>query len=83
MFFYCVQKTLVHWLLEEFRPNSRVGVDLKLISNGDWEFMYRALANQSIILVPINNNIIDMIWVDNRPEPPTREAYVWPLEYAG
>lgn len=77
------QKRLDEWLLDEFKPNSRIGADLKLISNGDWEFLYHALANESISLVPINNNLIDMIWVDNRPDNPTREAYVWPLEYAG
>lgn len=71
------------WLIDELKPNSRVGTDLKLISNGDWEYLYRSLANESIILVPINNNIIDMIWEENRPNYPIREAYVWPLEYAG
>ncbi|VVC30469.1 Hypothetical protein CINCED_3A013194 [Cinara cedri] len=76
-------KRLDEWLVDEFKPNARVAVDLKLISNGDWEFLYRALANESIILVPINNNIIDLIWVENRPSYPMREAYVWPLEYAG
>ncbi|XP_050428799.1 xaa-Pro aminopeptidase ApepP-like [Adelges cooleyi] len=87
----CDWQLLVHgeslrldeWILDEFKPNSRIGADLKLISNGDWEFMYRTLANASINLVPINNNLIDLIWVDNRPNYPAHEAFVWPLEYAG
>lgn len=82
-YIYCTQKRLDEWLLDEFKSNARVGADLKLISNGDWEFLHRALTNKSISLVPINHNLIDMIWVDNRPEYPTRSAYVWPLEYAG
>lgn len=66
------------------KPHSRIGVDLKFISNGDWEFMERILTNATINLVPINYNLIDKIWDDEiRPNYPAYKAYVWPLEYAG
>lgn len=40
-------------------------------------------AKENITLVSVNNNLVDHIWIKNRPEYPKKTAFVQVLEYSG
>lgn len=63
----------------------RVGVDPRLLPNSEWEQLSRALAHpyKTILLWPVNANLVDGVWGLDRPNATDMHAYVWLEEYAG
>lgn len=70
--------------MDEIRVGGRVGADPALVANSQWEKWSKKLAEHSIYLLPIKNNLIDLIWPEEtRANYSKHEAYIWPSEYAG
>lgn len=78
------QKNLTDWLKDEIRVGGRVGADPALIANSQWEIWSKKLAEHSIYLLPVRNNLIDHIWPEEIRQNYSRHvAYEWPIEFAG
>lgn len=75
--------TLADWLKRNLKPGSRIGADPKLIPNTGWEMLKEQLENSSIHLVEVRKNLIDLIWIKNRPAPSNKLVYEWEMKYAG
>lgn len=78
--------TKAQWLKKVLTNGSRVGADPKLISNGTWSRLEEALRNvgADVILVPVQSNPIDKIWVDGtRPPKRSKNVFVWELSFSG
>lgn len=64
----------------------RIGADPKLVPNSEWEMIMRLIVptSKALILMPIAQNVVDLIWPENeRPVPVTMEAFVWTEDFAG
>ncbi|KAK2586968.1 hypothetical protein KPH14_010942 [Odynerus spinipes] len=77
--------SITEWLKHEFkgRPNVRIGADPTLVPAATWEAWEIDLANSSISLVAVHNNLIDLIWQVGRPNYNSYIAYPLKDEYAG
>lgn len=74
---------LSEWLLRELPSNSRVGGDVRTMSNTDWDTISRSVS-KSLIFSSVMNNSVDLIWPEkDRPPTTNYNPYVWPEEYAG
>lgn len=65
------------------KPLGRVGADPTLVSSANWERWAKKLAENSIYLLPIRSNLVDIVWGNDKPLYSKHDAYVWPMEYAG
>ncbi|XP_026292242.1 xaa-Pro aminopeptidase 1 [Frankliniella occidentalis] len=70
------------WLSKVLPIGSRVGVDPQLMSYDSWHPMQTQLEASGMLLVPIQVNLIDVIWED-RPAPPCNIVQPHPLKYSG
>lgn len=75
--------TQAEWLKNNLHEGARIGADPKLISNTLWTSLKYELENNSIHLVEVRRNLIDLIWTENRPPPSNKYAEVWDIKYAG
>lgn len=70
------------WLSKVLPSGSRVGVDPQLMSYDSWHPMQTLLEASGMFLVPVQTNLIDVLWED-RPAPPCNLIQPHPLKYSG
>uniref|UniRef100_A0A8C5HEI7 Xaa-Pro aminopeptidase 1 n=1 Tax=Gouania willdenowi TaxID=441366 RepID=A0A8C5HEI7_GOUWI len=70
------------WLISVLPENSRVGVDPWIIAADQWKTMSKALSSAGHSLVALQDNLIDVVWID-RPERPSKQLRTLGLEYTG
>ncbi|XP_076174518.1 xaa-Pro aminopeptidase 1 [Ptiloglossa arizonensis] len=77
--------SITEWLKHEFqsREHVRIGADPTLVSADRWETWEQELANSSVRLVPVRNNLVDLIWQVGRPNYNSYAAYPLPDKYTG
>ncbi|CAL1684335.1 unnamed protein product [Lasius platythorax] len=77
--------TITEWLIHEFQNRSeiRIGANPRLISAFMWEMWENELANSSISLVAVHNDLVDLIWQVGRPEYNPHAAYPLADQYSG
>ncbi|KAK9874996.1 hypothetical protein WA026_005809 [Henosepilachna vigintioctopunctata] len=75
--------TMSEWLKKEFPKGGRIGVDPKLISEHMWQNLESDFKGTSIILTPIEVNLIDAIWTESRPPKRNKNVFVLEEKYAG
>ncbi|XP_034173971.2 xaa-Pro aminopeptidase ApepP isoform X2 [Osmia lignaria lignaria] len=77
--------SITEWLKHQFqsRAIARIGADPTLVSAIDWEMWEDELANSSVRLVPVHNNLVDLIWQVGRPNYNTHPAYPLQDKYSG
>lgn len=70
------------WLAKVLPSCSRIGVDPFVISNDTWKPLATHLGRAGHTLVPISENLIDVIW-DDRPSPPANSIEPLSIKYTG
>ncbi|XP_072094981.1 xaa-Pro aminopeptidase 1 isoform X2 [Mobula birostris] len=70
------------WLIKVLPEQSKVGVDPFIIAYDQWKTLSKALKNAGHILVPMEENLADMIWKD-QPSRPCKPLLVMDLSYTG
>uniref|UniRef100_A0A7M4EZY5 X-prolyl aminopeptidase 1 n=1 Tax=Crocodylus porosus TaxID=8502 RepID=A0A7M4EZY5_CROPO len=70
------------WLVSVLPEGSRVGVDPFIISADQWKRMSKVLRSAGHTLVPVSENLIDVVWVD-RPQRPCKPLITLGLSYTG
>ncbi|XP_076287717.1 xaa-Pro aminopeptidase 1-like isoform X2 [Lasioglossum baleicum] len=77
--------SIPEWLINEFRsgPSARIGADPTLVSASLWISWEQALANSPVKLVPVRNNLVDLIWQVGRPNYNPHAAYPLPDKFSG
>uniref|UniRef100_A0AAG5CW59 Xaa-Pro aminopeptidase n=1 Tax=Anopheles atroparvus TaxID=41427 RepID=A0AAG5CW59_ANOAO len=73
--------TVAEYLLSELTPSARVGGDPQLIPHQQWKALEGELSAEFIRLVPINRNLVDMVWGARRPA--SSALKVHPVRFAG
>lgn len=76
--------TTAEWLNDVLAPGSRVGIDPFLFSFDAAEELRENISKKNHELVLLSkSNLIDEIWKESRPKPPSQSVRVHPLKYAG
>ncbi|XP_063720525.1 xaa-Pro aminopeptidase ApepP-like isoform X2 [Symsagittifera roscoffensis] len=74
------------WLADNCSRGSYVGIDPTLISENTWQKWGKELATRESKLVPVSQNLVDMVWAEAAEERlayEEKELFVYPLQYAG
>ena len=71
------------WLISVLPPNSTVGADPTLTSYTSWVCMHIALTAAGHRLIPLDENLIDKVWGDERPPLDLKPIVAHPLQYSG
>ncbi|ELU14220.1 hypothetical protein CAPTEDRAFT_169985 [Capitella teleta] len=68
------------WLCDVLPTSGRVGVDPFLMSAVAWEALNKKLQSEGLDLIPVKDNLIDLVWEDQPPRPNNRiftQALKW------
>lgn len=72
------------WLLQNLSPGSIVGLDPKYYGKLEWDALEATLAGNNVTLSHVNyNNLVDMVWSDDRPECPTDPVRQLSVQFSG
>ncbi|XP_030431229.1 xaa-Pro aminopeptidase 2 isoform X3 [Gopherus evgoodei] len=71
------------WLLQEIPAGENIGLDPFLFSIDLWNSYAHVLQGSSRTLVPIEDNLVDLVWGSQRPPLPTSEIYLLPETFTG
>ncbi|XP_075222774.1 aminopeptidase P isoform X3 [Lycorma delicatula] len=74
--------TLSAWLSKNLPNGSYVGADPHLVSYLTWSTLSNDLQAAGINLVPVNINLVDLIW-DDQPSPPSSVVHPLSMKYTG
>ncbi|XP_017103764.2 uncharacterized protein [Drosophila bipectinata] len=76
--------SVAEWLGSHVKYDLRVGADPHLVPHSLWMQWERELEEKFLKLVKINNNLVDLIWGDERPAPPAGQVIrVHKQDFAG
>ncbi|XP_033756738.1 xaa-Pro aminopeptidase 1-like [Pecten maximus] len=70
------------WLAKELPVGGKVGVDPYLMSLDAWKPMCKHLKSTGHSMVPITQNLVDLVW-DDQPDPPTNTLLILQDSYTG
>ncbi|XP_067858197.1 xaa-Pro aminopeptidase 1 isoform X1 [Heptranchias perlo] len=70
------------WLIKVLPEESKVGVDPFVISADQWKNLSKALRSAGHALVPVKENLVDVIWKE-QPSRPCNPLLVMDLSYTG
>ena len=76
------ETSLARWLKETVTGPAQIGFDPWLMSQAQITQARSALEGTEIALIPVSDNPVDRIWID-QPDPPMEPAKVHPMEFAG
>lgn len=71
------------WIQEVLPVGANISLDPFLFSIDTWNSYSQALHGSGRTLVPIETNLVDQVWADQRPPPASREIYSLPAAFTG
>ena len=73
------------WLCKVLPTEGRVGVDPYLMAASAWKPLCKQLASNGMALVPVEQNLIDIVWAENgnKPSTPANPVIHLDLKYTG
>lgn len=75
--------TWQEYLVKNISAGSRIGLDPKLICGADAHQISAQLKPIGSSLVPIQENLVDAAWGEERPKAPKDKIFVQPIQYSG
>ncbi|NXE30331.1 XPP2 aminopeptidase, partial [Ardeotis kori] len=76
-------ESITLWILEAVPEGGNISLDPFLFSVETWNSYSWALAGSGRTLLPIEPNLVDQAWGDQRPPPASGEIYSLPAAFAG
>ncbi|OPJ85952.1 xaa-Pro aminopeptidase 2 [Patagioenas fasciata monilis] len=71
------------WIMEAVTVGGNISLDPFLFSIDTWNSYSQALHGSGRTLLPIETNLVDQAWGDQRPSPPSGEIYSLPAAFTG
>uniref|UniRef100_A0A663MAG1 Xaa-Pro aminopeptidase 2 n=1 Tax=Athene cunicularia TaxID=194338 RepID=A0A663MAG1_ATHCN len=71
------------WILKAVPVGGNISLDPFLFSIDTWNSYSQALHGSGRTLLPIENNLVDQVWGDQRPPPASSEIYTLPAAFTG
>ncbi|CAK9187567.1 unnamed protein product [Ilex paraguariensis] len=76
--------TTSEWLNDVLAPGCRIGIDPFLFSSDAAEELKEAISKRNHELVYLTDfNLVDQVWKESRPKPPSKPIRVHDVKYAG
>ncbi|XP_043266621.1 xaa-Pro aminopeptidase ApepP-like [Venturia canescens] len=75
--------TSIEWLISVLPANSTVGADPNILSYTVWAHMHKALTAAGHRLMPLDENLVDRVWGEDRPAFSLNPIVAHPLIYTG
>ncbi|KAM4665211.1 xaa-Pro aminopeptidase 2 [Discoglossus pictus] len=75
--------SIINWILEELNVGDEIGFDPFLFSIDEWQGYHTLLQDSGRILRSIPNNLVDLVWGDQRPPLPNNEIFSLNDEFVG
>ncbi|EIN09077.1 Creatinase/aminopeptidase [Punctularia strigosozonata HHB-11173 SS5] len=75
--------TWQEFLHKNLEKNTRIGLDPTLLSVSDAQSLREALSPVHSELVPLEDNLVDLVWGADRPPRPTNPIFALDVKYAG
>ncbi|CAF1367203.1 unnamed protein product [Adineta ricciae] len=75
--------SISNWLSRNLEKNSFIGCDPQLISINEWEEWKKTLEQTDKHLIPIHENLIDILWNKQRPDLPNNSIWKYEIQFAG
>ncbi|CAF1015443.1 unnamed protein product [Rotaria sordida] len=75
--------SITNWIARNLEKNSFVGCDPQLVSINEWKEWKETLEQSDKQLVPIDINLIDILWDKQRPELPDEPIWKHDIQYSG
>ncbi|NXL94296.1 XPP2 aminopeptidase, partial [Alectura lathami] len=69
------------WILEAAPAGGNISLDPFLFSIATWKSYSQALQGSGMTLLPMETNLVDEVWGDQRPPPASSEIYSLPAEF--
>ena len=79
---YDTGDTLNGWIEKNVSAGDQIGYDPKLFTVSNIAVLEKRLAAKNVTLVPVEQNLIDLLW-DDQPAEPTEKVSVFPDSIAG
>ncbi|ORY25163.1 peptidase M24, structural domain-containing protein [Naematelia encephala] len=74
--------TWAQWLLDGLQPMSKIGIDPTVIPFSETKNLSSSLANSKSTLIPIKDNLIDVLW-PSRPQRPKNPIFHLDVKFTG
>lgn len=71
------------WLSEVLADGARVGAFKKYVSIDTWQSYDTALSGKNIAFVGVANDLVDLIWTEDRPARPNNPVFIHDISFAG
>ncbi|KAJ3112371.1 hypothetical protein HDU96_004616 [Phlyctochytrium bullatum] len=71
------------WLLQVLPPSSNIGLDPTLITVASARLLSEVLAPAGHTIVPVSENLVDIVWKETRPPHPKGKIADHPVRYSG
>ncbi|CAO0802804.1 unnamed protein product [Mucor circinelloides] len=75
--------TWQEYLVSRLPSGSRIGLDASLTTVADAHDLKERLETVHSVLVPVERNLVDIAWGNQRPSAPHDKVFVHPVEFAG
>ncbi|CAF3418743.1 unnamed protein product [Rotaria socialis] len=75
--------SIANWIARNLEKNSFVGCDPQLLSINEWKEWKDTLEQADKQLVPIEINLIDILWNKQRPELPQESIWKHDIQFSG
>ncbi|NXG20442.1 XPP2 aminopeptidase, partial [Grallaria varia] len=76
-------ESIATWILEEVPVGGIISLDPFLFSIATWSSYSQALHGSGRTLQPLETNLVDQVWGDQRPPPSSSEIYALPAAFTG
>ncbi|KAJ7414744.1 Xaa-Pro aminopeptidase 2 [Willisornis vidua] len=76
-------ESIAMWILEAVPVGGNISLDPFLFSIATWNSYNQALQGSGRILLPLDTNLVDQVWGDQRPPPSSSEIYSLPAAFTG
>ncbi|XP_068812588.1 xaa-Pro aminopeptidase 2 isoform X3 [Struthio camelus] len=76
-------ESIGQWILEAVPAGRNVSLDPFLFSIDTWSSYSQVLHGSGRTLLPIETNLVDQVWGDQRPPPASSKIYSLPTEFTG
>lgn len=74
---------IILFLFQRLPSGSRIGLDASLTTVADAHGLKERLATVNSVLVPVERNLVDIAWGNQRPASPHDKVFVHSVEFAG
>lgn len=75
--------TIQEWTADQAEGGKVVGVDPGVVTAADARKLAEKIKKKGGEYKAVDENLVDLVWGDKRPAPPSEKVIIQPIEYSG